>query len=376
MKNKDHNIKLKFSKMRIVIFIILLTALIGSLFYTEQIETLINVGYSNNGAVLDENGLVVHFVNVGQGDGIVIELPDDKTMIIDGGPTSSADDLIDYIDNNVFDSGTSTFDYMVLTHSDADHIGAIDEILGAYQVNNIYRPKIYATYENIADGYETIETAPNGTKSTDTLTYYKAIDAVLNEPNCDIYFTDEICGTSINGGSGANSYSITFLSPSQSYYSDTNEYSPIMVLEYNGKTMMFTGDAPISSEEEVLNNYTLGHIDLLKLGHHGSDTSTGTELLSAITPTYAIISVGANNSYGHPSEETINRLLYSGVLREDIFRTDENGNIVANVNILGDINIFVQVDSLPTYIEWEYVAGTLIVIAFWLCFSDSKKFNF
>lgn len=358
----------KFSQVRLIIFLLLAFCLLISLYYSNQIETLINVGYSANNAVLDEEGLQVHFVNVGQGDGILIEFPDGKTSIIDAGPSGNANSLINYINSNIFNGVSSPyFDYMIITHSDTDHIGASDEILDAYQVNNIYRPKIYATYNNL-------ETASEGKRGVDTQTYHKVIERVLTEPNSNIIFNEE--GLVITGGEGLDAYILTFYSPNQDYYSDVNDFSPILVLQYRDRAIMFTGDATIEVEEQIATLYDLPQIDVLKLGHHGSNTSTSSELLAEINITYAVASAGEDNSYGHPNQETINRLVYSGVSANNIFITYEHGNIIANVNTNSDINIFVDIQSLPVYKEWEYIATTLFIFAFGACFIKGYKAEF
>lgn len=339
-----------------MLFLILVFLLAFTLLFSSQIETVINTGTSSSNAVLDEAGLQVHFIDVGQGDGIVIEFPDGKTMIVDAGPSGNADNLLDYIDNNIFEHTTTpTFDYMLITHSDTDHIGAVDEVLDAYQVNTIYRPEIYATYNNL-------ETVPIGRTGVDTQTYEKVIARVLNEPNSTIIFNEG--GLTITGGSGLDAYIITFYSPLEHYYTDVNDYSPIITLQYREKTIMLTGDAPVEVEEDVMGAFILPQVDVLKLGHHGSETSTGSSLLSQIDVTYAVISAGENNTYGHPDQETINRLLYSGVNSSNIFSTIDNGSIIANVTISGELNLFTQVESLPVYIEWEYVVYSLIGLLF------------
>lgn len=367
MKKKinTNRFKFKFSAFRAFLFLIILTSCLISLYYSNSIETLINVGYSEDFTVLDEDGLQVHFVDVGQGDAIVIEFPDGNTMLIDAGTTSVSDELIAYINSNIFEAGEEpVFEYMVITHSHEDHVGGMDEILDEYQINNIYRPKIYASYNDT-------EVVLEGMAEEDTQSYARVIERVLTEPNCNVILsaTDML----ISGGSGADAYSLTFLSPIESYYSDINEYSPIMLLEYKGKRIMLTGDATMENEENILEKYDLPKVDLLKLGHHGSNTSTSEELLNQIDITYAVISVGEDNSYNHPSQETINRLLYSGVSQENIYATDENGSIIANVNLQGDLNIFSDVENMPTYVEWEYIVSIIIIIGFSCCFMQGKK---
>jgi len=371
-KTKKQNIKFKISSARVFIFLVLSFLVLLSLIWQNSIEQLINTGYSNNSGILDEQGLQVHFVNIGQGDGILIELPDGKTMIVDAGPSGSASKLLDYIENNIFENTQEkVFDYMILTHSDTDHIGAADEVLDAYQINSVYRPEIYSNYID-PETEEEVEETPINRVNTSTQTYGKVIKRVLNEPNCTVIFSYE--GLTITGGIGLDAYIFTFYSPSEHSYTDVNDFSPIITLQYRNQAVLLTGDASIENEEEVLSKYTLPQIDVLKLGHHGSNTSTGEALLSNTNVTYAIISVGENN-YGHPNEETINRLVYSGVNKNNILSTITNGNILVNITKEEDILIFTEVESLPIYIEWEYVVISIILFLFVTTFNINIKNN-
>jgi competence protein ComEC len=356
----------KFSVVRLVIFIILAFLLVYSLTYSNYIETLINVGYSHNNATLDENGLVVHYVDVGQGDCIIIEFPDGRKMIIDSGTTQSKNLLLDYIDNNIFENpiNEGVFDYMLITHNHSDHIGASYEILDNYQVNTVYRPNIYATYNSL-------EAPPENSSYDDSQLYASVIEKINQEPNCNVITSQS--GLSFTGGDALNAYILTFYSPTLNYYSNENEYSPIVVLQYRQKSVMLTGDATFSNEENVLQASNLPQIDILKVAHHGAKFSTSNQFLQQISPEYAVITVGEENIYSHPHQETINRLLYSGIEQENILRTDLSGNIITNINTSGDINIFLQVKSLHIYVKWGYVVVVLIVTVFTLTFVKTNK---
>lgn len=354
-----------FNKTRIAIFLILASLIIISLAFSNAIESVINNGVNENMATLDHNGLQAHFINVGQGDAIMLELPDNKTMLIDAGPSGNADKLIDYLNNNVLEE-TNIIDYVVITHSDTDHIGAMDEILDTYQVNKIYRPRIYATYNNL-------ETAPEGSQSKDTQTYHKVIERVVAEPDCEVVFSDE-GSLDILGGSGLSAYQIKFLSPNEGYYSDVNDFSPIMLIEYSGKIIMLTGDASLDVEEEVMLNHSLPEVDILKLGHHGSSTSTGSELLTVIKPDYAVVSASEDNQYNHPHQETINRLIYAGTDVNNILETSNNGSINFNITTNGQLNIFTEFTSIPVYIQYEAIAISIIIVLFFVSFKKTNTY--
>ena len=304
----------RFTLTRIIVFAIICTIAISVCLGCKlQIESLLNnvTTISNK---LDKNGLTTYFANVGQGDGIAIRFPDGKTMLVDAGPESSASRFVKYLKNNFFKTGENTFDYLLLTHSDEDHCGGMVKICEEFKINKIFRPNIYSKYpaEGIPIFDETNGDATNKTIET-TWAYYNAIKAFNNETN-NIIITniDLLNSTEKIQGEG---YSIDFYYPTKDYISSTdvgsvgsihNNYSPIMVLNYNGKKIMLTGDISITGEALALNNSNLPDIDVLKVAHHGSGTSTSTDFLIATKPEYAIISCGRDNSYGHPTTELLN----------------------------------------------------------------------
>jgi competence protein ComEC len=129
------------------------------------------------------------------------------------------------------------------------------------------------------------------------------------------------------------------LAPNSASYDDLNNYSIVLKLTYNGKSFIFTGDAEVDSEEEILaKGYDL-KADVLKVGHHGSTSSTSDEFLAAVSPEYAVICVGVDNTYGHPHQETLDKLNTEGI---KIYRTDLSG---------GTIQFVVDGDQLLVSIE-------------------------
>ena len=194
-------------------------------------------------------------------------------------------------------SGTTTLDYVIATHPHADHIGGMAAVLSAFAVNHFYMPdKTHTskTFEHLIDTVEekglTIELAQAGKTIFDF------------------------------GGVAAQ-----FLAPNGEH-DDLNNHSAVVMLTYNDCRFLFMGDAEAESETEMLNaGYPLA-ADVLKVGHHGSNTASSEAFLKAVTPQYAVISCGAGNSYGHPSAETLALLDKFDV---NIFRTDVDGTIVA-----------------------------------------------
>lgn len=323
-----HTGKQKVKKPVLFVGAFVLLILAVSLFFPQTMQNWFSL-YPNVSAI-ENNALEVHFVNVGQGDAILVRLPSGETMMVDSGPANAKDNLLQYIKNVFFHNQThKVFDYAVLTHSDADHSGNMVSVLNTYPVYNFFRPAIYA------EGVET-DLEPSF-KVVDTQTYKNVITTLQGKAESgetQVWFYEG--GLTIS--SGGVTY-VTFYSPNVPTYSDTNNFSPIMVIEAYAQKLMLTGDADSSVELEVLNNYSaaLLDVDVLKLAHHGASTSTSYNFLEVTTPDYAVISVSSDNSYGHPSEETLNNINQYSIannsnLQNNVLATDEVGNIIFYVN--------------------------------------------
>lgn len=232
--------------------------------------------------------LKVHFIDVGQGDATFIELPNDKTMLIDAGPSDR--EVTDYIKSNGYDS----IDYVIATHPDADHINGMPEILNTFKVGTFYMPE----------------------KEHTTAIFEKTLDSIT-ENGCKTKYA--VAGKNIID---KDELKIYFVGPVEKY-NDNNACSAVVKLEYKQTSFLFTGDADHTSESDMLKgNYDLS-ADILKVGHHGSSSSSSVEFINAVRPKDAIISVGAN-SYGHPTDEVLNILSNVGA---SIYRTDDVGTI-------------------------------------------------
>ena len=280
----------------------------------------------------------IHFVDVGQGDSIVIKLPDDTTMLIDAYNDS---DLLDYLKNTL---KLTTIDYVLATHSDADHIGAMDKVFENFEVKKVFRPYIKHGGENtFTNDFN------KGSKEANSNAYATFLTHLSNETyldgketkNCEWEFFNYNSDFSKNIHYNNQVYTFTFdfLTPTVSVsdigYSDVNSYSPIIKFSYCDTDILFTGDAENESLDEFLSKYTSSSdleyldVDVLKLGHHGSKTSTTKPFLNVVKPEYAIASCGEGNSYGHPHQEVLDLLLNDDIL---LYRTDLNGNIVLNIS--------------------------------------------
>ena len=246
--------------------------------------------------------VTIKFIDVGQGEAILIALPE-KTMLIDAGPTGSVPKIAQVLQ----ELGRDKIDYLVATHPDEDHIGGMADVISSTQIGTIY--------------------APN--KTNNTATYRKFLAAIQNN---NLQITLAEAGTIIDQ---TDAYKLEILWPTKdANFPDTNDYSIIIKLTVGAKTFLFTGDAPTNA---ILNSNP-GHIDVLKLSHHGSRTGTNEQLVRKLSPTYAILSYALDNSYGHPMQSVLNALRKHSV---EVWGTGANGTITitcdgTNIDISGE----------------------------------------
>ena len=249
----------------------------------------------NNNITNCENKMIVHYIDVGQGDCILIQV-NNKNLLIDSGPSSSRKDLLDYLEK----LNIKKFDYIIATHPHEDHIGNMDTIIKRYSIGSFYSPKVISsstTLENMISALVDKNLKVNVLKKG-----FKGIDLGEN-------------------------VKFQVFSPAENLFSDNlNDYSPIIKITFLNNSFLFTGDAEISTEESVLSENNNLNCDILKVGHHGSSTSTSSNFLTSVNPSVAIISVGKNNSYGHPTSELLSLLDYFNIRT---IRTDINGTIIA-----------------------------------------------
>ncbi len=237
--------------------------------------------------------LEVHYIDVGQGDSTLIKTPDSRYILIDGGDNHKGDTVVDYLKK----TGVQELDAVIATHPDADHIGGLDTVINAIPVKSVYAPKVSHT----------------------TQTYKDFLLAVKNR-NLKI--------KSAKGGLELPSDGLkaSFIAPVGEYGKDLNAWSAVLRVTYKDTTFLFTGDAESKSEADMLSSGSFLKADVLKVGHHGSDTSTSMEFLNAVKPRYAVISAGKDNKYGHPKQTILNRLKKANAA---VYRTDKQGTIIA-----------------------------------------------
>ena len=242
----------------------------------------------------DAELLYVHYIDVGQADSILIEYGG-FAMLIDGGNKEDGSLVVSYIEQQ----GISELDAVVCTHAHEDHVGGLPSVLAVYPTAAVYAPT--KTYSS---------------KVFDDFVYYTDQQGLeINIPSP---------GDTIE----AEGLDIVVLGPTQSY-ADPNNTSIVIKLTYAETSFLFTGDMETQAENDMLDYWGSRidwNVDVLKVGHHGSDTSTGYRFLNEVMPTYGVISVGTGNTYGHPCEEPLTKLNQAGVT---IFRTDELGHVIA-----------------------------------------------
>ena len=308
---------------------------------------------------INKSALEVHFVDVGEGDATLIRFSSGKTMLIDSGDNVKVKQLTTYIDKVFFNSHKKVFDYVVLTHSDSDHSGNMDTILDKYKVNNFIRPNILIDgLENyLADGRVKYD---NNNDYVSTITRLYSLE---KDNKIKVSFAEP--DTYIDMGNNAK---VHILSPLKPYYTTTNDYSIVMIVEDNNEKFMLTSDASTDVENDIINSYDedVLDVDVLKLGHHGSDTSTSLDWLDTTQPDYAVISAGEDNSYQHPSSAVLDNIeLYNEEHTDKIkiAQTSILGNIVYYSNSANQLGMF-SIDNIGDYLflSWWVVVIVLIVV--------------
>lgn len=247
-------------------------------------------------SITDPDYLTVHYIDVGQGDSILVTCGGEY-MLIDAGENDSTNTVINYLT----DLNITSLDLVVATHAHSDHIGEMADVLSAIPAQTLW----YPSYRH-------------GTK-----TEQKMLTAA---ENCGADLYEPTLGQVYDLG-GAT---VTVLGPVKDDYSDPNDMSIIVMVQYGENKFLFTGDMEKTdkAESDLVDHWGADVLkaDVLKVGHHGSDTSTSYYFLRSVDPSYAVISVGEGNSYGHPKQETLDIL---GQAEIYTYRTDYMGSIVA-----------------------------------------------
>ena len=241
---------------------------------------------------IDSNLLAIHFIDVGQGDSILIQYKN-KNMLIDAGPKEASSALLNYLKKYKVNS----FKYIIATHPHEDHIGSMDKIIDKYPITTFYAPKVITT----------------------TKTFSSMVSSLHNK---SLKISKAMAGVSINFD---NDLQCTFIAPNNADYKDLNNYSAVIKIEFKNTSFLFMGDAQKLSEDEILSENNNIQSSVIKIGHHGSRTSSSEAFIKTVNPSIAVISCGANNDFGHPHKPTLTLLQKLNV---KLYRTDKNSNII------------------------------------------------
>ena len=269
---------------------------------------------------LEKSSFTMYTVDVGQGDAIYLEFSD-INMLVDCGPKTGAEKLKNFLNERE----VTQLDYLVYTHADEDHIGGGKDIFTSYEVKTLYRPKVLSSSEVELFGNV------NEYNVKDTKSYDESIMCAYQEEGCVIKYSFEYETISGEG------YNIKFLSPNQDNYSESNDYSAVILVEVNGKKILLQGDAEENVENRLLSAYgNCLDVDILKVSHHGSKTASSKAFLQMLTPEYAFISVG-ENQWGMPNTKVLENLELAGT--KEIYNTLDSGTIAIGINESGNIEL-------------------------------------
>lgn len=285
------------NKIKYIICIIVCLAIVifgGSNLFNDNDVIINNETKVDSNALVEvdknQNNLNIYFIDVGQADSILIE-QEGKFMLIDGGNNDDGNLVVNYLK----EKGVTKLDYIIGTHAHEDHIGGLDDVIQNFDEDKILFPKTISTtktFEDFANAVKTKNKKLYAPKSGETFEFASSTFEVL-APNSDTY-------------------------------ESANNYSIVIKLKYKDKSFLFMGDAEKISEDEILKKGYDVRSDLIKIGHHGSSTSTSANFIKSVNPSHAVICVGEDNSYNHPKKSVMDRLKKYGIR---VYRTDEQGTI-------------------------------------------------
>lgn len=239
---------------------------------------------------IDPNNLIIHFVDVGQGDCILIS-KNNEHVLIDAGNNEDGPLLVEYFK----ELGIKKFKYIIGTHAHEDHIGGIDNIINNFELGHYYMPDVVTT----------------------TKTFEDVLDALLIKEKA---FQTPNIGDKFKLSD--TEFEVLYLGNDKS---DLNNTSIVLKLTYKNTSYLFMGDATSTVERILINEGKDLDSDVLKVGHHGSQYSSTAAFLKQVTPSYAVIQVGQDNEYDHPKQITLDKL---EKLNSLTYRTDKHGTII------------------------------------------------
>lgn len=250
----------------------------------------------------------VHFIDIGQGDSVLLE-SNGEFALIDAGDLSSDKKLTEYLKQ----ANVKAINYLIVTHGHADHIGAMDAIINNFEVKQVLMPQF--------------DKAPIPT----TAVFERLLDLIIEK---DIPTEMMVKGNSYNLGLGVIDIIADGIKTN-----DQNNISPFIKFTADKLVYLGAGDAEKASEKDVLSQNGNVQANVFKASHHGSSTSNTKQLLSAVNPQVVVVSCGLDNSFGHPHKEVTQRLID---INAKVYRTDKNGTVIAYINSEGELTVAVQ----------------------------------
>lgn len=284
--------------------IAILTVIISIIYtiYTNEIKTTYSLDNTINTFNETTSTLTVSFLDVGQADAILIQNKDEN-MLIDAGNNEDGKLIVSKLQSY----GIEKIDYLIGTHPHEDHIGGMDDVINNFEIGEIFMPDVVHSTDFYLDVLEAVDNK----------------SLVVDTPNIDDSFY-----------LGDAKVDVLYLDNNEK---ELNDCSIVLKVTFGKNKFLFMGDASFEVEDKIL--FKKIKADVLKVGHHGSNTSSSEDFLNAVKPDYAVISVGEDNKYNHPGDDAIDRLEEVGA---DIYRTDKNGD----VKFISDGNdIFVEVEK-------------------------------
>ncbi|KOA21309.1 ribonuclease BN [Clostridium homopropionicum DSM 5847] len=264
-------------------------AVISLLIFILVLCILYKLPVKNSLSELKPNQLRIHYIDVGQGDAALIQI-NNKNLLIDSGPDKKAYLYLRKL-------GIKTLDYVIITHPHEDHIGGLNYIIKNINTKTYYLPNVISSSESFKNVLQSLRS-----KNFNVSTGKAGIKIDLDK-----------------------NLSLLMLSPVNNLYTEINHYSIVLKLNFMETSFLFCGDSEIINEEEILSKGYNIDSDIIKIAHHGSNSSTSENFLNEVSPKVAVISVGKDNEYGHPHKETLLKLKNKNI---QLFRTDLQGTIV------------------------------------------------
>lgn len=345
-KRGDFYVKLTFTIFCIVLYLLIFFFCDGPIYFESY-------KYAND---YSSTPFQIHVIDVENGDAFLIRLPTNETMMVDTGDDKYYDRVESYIKQYFYYEKLDTIDYLILSHSDNDHVGNAISIMKKFKVKNIIRPILYSQYEEENNLIKEDYVVSSSLIYNDIIKF--AFDNKIN-----VKFANEL--EFLNLGD----CQVKYFQLKSKYYSNDNNYSIIFKVTYNSKSFLFMGDAEKKIENELIGLYGEElKSDVLKVGHHGSKTSTCQEFLDIVNPQIAILSC-SDNSTILPSIEVIDRL---SDMKIKIASTANEGNFV--MRVVGNNVEFVKAKDKPRFLVLIFVLEMFLVFIVWKNpFSKNKK---